>query len=62
MIAASVTAATTSPLALFASSGTSERRSIENGRTMVAISISTVPETTGVMTLRKKGSHVATTR
>ena len=57
-----VTAATNGPAATGAPSGTSVSRSKAMGRTMAAISISTVPETTGVMMRRSSGSQAATAR
>ena len=57
-----VTAATHGPAATEAPSGTSCSRSKEIGRIMAAISMSTVPETTGVMMRRSKGSQAPRAR
>ena len=56
----SVTAATHSPANAGAPSGTSLNRSKQMGSTITAISISTVPDTVGVITRRSCGSHLAT--
>ena len=45
-----------------APSGISFTLSSAIGRTVTAISISTVPETTGVMIRRSTGSHMASAR
>ena len=55
-----VTAPTSGPETGDAPSGISSSRSKAMGRTMAAISMSTVPETTGVMMRRSSGSHAAT--
>ena len=61
-IIASVTAATTGPAAAGAPSAVSCTRSSATGRTETAISISTVPETTGVIIRLSSGSHKASAR
>ena len=58
----SVTRATVGPVAPGASTGVSCTRSSATGRTVTAISISTVPETTGVMIRRSSGSQIASAR
>ena len=60
--AISVTAATHGPAASDDPSGTSCNRSKAMGRIIAAISMSTVPETTGVMMRRSNGSHAANAR
>ena len=55
----SVTKATHSPASVGAPSGTSPNRSRQMGSTITAISISTVPDTVGVITRRSCGSLVA---
>ena len=56
---ASVATATAGPAAEGAPSGTSLSLSIAIAITVTAISMSAVPETTGVMTLLSSGSHCA---
>ena len=60
--AASVSAATIGPEASGALPGISCTRSSAMGRMVTAISISTVPETTGVMMRRSSGSQTASAR
>ena len=62
VVTTNVTAATHGPAAKVAPSGTSFIRSKAMGRTMAAISMSTVPETTGVMMRRSRGSQAANAR
>ena len=58
----SVTAATIGPETVDVPSGTSLRRSKHIGRISAAISMSTEPETTGVMSGRRSGSHATTAK
>ena len=58
VVAINVTRATTGPAATGAPSGISRIRSNAIGRTDTAISMRTVPDTTGVKTRRRNGSHI----
>ena len=58
----SVTRATVGPAASGASEGMSSSRFRATGKMVAAISMSTVPVTTGVITRRKNGSQKASTR